>query len=164
MAKMMMSNIIVREREISPQVPEGGGRERERERERGEILHFQHYAFSLSLSSPFLISLRCPSGRLFISLYTYTDLSLSLSLSLFLSLARAPSAIPLRLYIYFVRRYVSPLPLPGRHPFSRASPQHSQTLIQPCMWFTGRAKPVLRGPNSTESTLSHHGETTYRVG
>ena len=28
----------------------------------------------------------------------------------------------------------------------------------------GRAKPVLRGPNSTEPNLLHHGETTYRVG
>ena len=28
----------------------------------------------------------------------------------------------------------------------------------------GRAKPVLHGPNSTDSNLFHHGETTYRVG
>ena len=28
----------------------------------------------------------------------------------------------------------------------------------------GRAKPVLHGPNSTESYLFRHGETTYRVG
>ena len=28
----------------------------------------------------------------------------------------------------------------------------------------GRAKPVLRGPNSTEPNLFHHGETTHRVG
>ena len=28
----------------------------------------------------------------------------------------------------------------------------------------GRAKPVINGPNSTESNLFHHGETTYRVG
>ena len=28
----------------------------------------------------------------------------------------------------------------------------------------GRAKPVLHGPNSTESNLYHNGETTYRVG
>ena len=28
----------------------------------------------------------------------------------------------------------------------------------------GRAKPVLHGPNSTESNLFTHGETTYRVG
>ena len=27
----------------------------------------------------------------------------------------------------------------------------------------GRAKPVLHGPNSTESNLFHHGEATYRV-
>ena len=28
----------------------------------------------------------------------------------------------------------------------------------------GRAKPVLHGPDSTETNLFHHGETTYRVG
>ena len=28
----------------------------------------------------------------------------------------------------------------------------------------GRAKPVLRGPNSTEPNLFHDGGTTYRVG
>ena len=28
----------------------------------------------------------------------------------------------------------------------------------------GRAKPVLPGPNSTETNPFHHGETTYRVG
>ena len=28
----------------------------------------------------------------------------------------------------------------------------------------GRAKTVLHGPNSTETNLFHHGETTYRVG
>ena len=28
----------------------------------------------------------------------------------------------------------------------------------------GRAKPDLHGPNSTESNLFDHGETTYRVG
>ena len=27
-----------------------------------------------------------------------------------------------------------------------------------------KSKPVLHGPNSTESNLFHHGETTYRVG
>ena len=27
-----------------------------------------------------------------------------------------------------------------------------------------RSKPVIRGPNSTEPNLFHHGETTYRVG
>ena len=27
----------------------------------------------------------------------------------------------------------------------------------------GRAKPVFHGPNSTESNLVHHGETTYRL-
>ena len=28
----------------------------------------------------------------------------------------------------------------------------------------GRAKLVIRGPNSTEPNLIHHGETTYRIG
>ena len=32
-----------------------------------------------------------------------------------------------------------------------------------CM-VRGRAKPVLRGQNSTEPNLIHHRETTYRVG
>ena len=38
-----------------------------------------------------------------------------------------------------------------------------RSFIQPCMWF-GSAKPVLRGTNSTQPNLFHHGETTYRVG
>ena len=37
-----------------------------------------------------------------------------------------------------------------------------------CSWksqaSSAWAKPVLHGPNSTESNLFHHGETTYRVG
>ena len=28
----------------------------------------------------------------------------------------------------------------------------------------GRAKAVIRGPNSTEPNLFYHGETTYKVG
>ena len=28
----------------------------------------------------------------------------------------------------------------------------------------GRAKPVLRGPNSTDPNLFHHGYTSYRAG
>ena len=34
----------------------------------------------------------------------------------------------------------------------------------PMYLVQGRAKPVIHGPNSTESNLFHHGETTYRVG
>ena len=53
----------------------------------------------------------------------------------------------------------------SRHPFSKACLQHSQTVIKPCMWFMEEASQVPgRGPNSTESNLFHHGETTYRVG
>ena len=52
-----------------------------------------------------------------------------------------------------------------RRPFSKACKQHSQTVIQPCMWFMEEASQlVIHEPNSIELNLFHHRETTYRVG
>ena len=52
-----------------------------------------------------------------------------------------------------------------RHHFYKACPQHSSVLSPQTLYVVhGRARPVLRGPNSTEPNLFHHGETSYRVG
>ena len=49
--------------------------------------------------------------------------------------------------------------LQGRHPFSKACLQHSQTVIQPCMWFLHVV--LLFGPWRTGLA---HPQPTYRVG
>ena len=53
----------------------------------------------------------------------------------------------------------------GRHPISKASLQHSQTIIQPCGWFMNEPSPLSVGQTpQTLPNLLHHGETTYRAG
>ena len=51
----------------------------------------------------------------------------------------------------------------SRRPFSKACQQHSES--HPTLYVVHRsAKPVLHGPNNTETKLFHHGKNTFMVG
>ena len=62
------------------------------------------------------------------------------------------------------QKRVRPPSAKSRGPCSKAREQDSRTVVQLCIWFKGEQSQFSMVPNSTQSNMFHHGETTYRVG